>query len=362
MGLQDTASKTGLLLECQRPFSDEVEIEPDEPGEAARYGSAWHEGLSLRAKGKTVKPNALAEKWEVSGDGLGRHIDDAWKKTESWIAKERLRIIQVETPQASLVSCRWQGPIDVKTRPVAFDEAEHQYDLEEGEFGGTPDLVLEGESYSKKGKRRVVLDYKSGAEVSPDPKTPQLLSLSVMVDASRVAIMHYPKTSLPVIYADDVSSGMRADFARHRMQARARIGDGSLRPGPWCRRCPARDGCPAQHGELLEKTVALVQSAGALGLSLEGVDVGAFHQTWSQIEKLVKVARDQIKERVAEGEVFERPDGKVLTLQQTRPYETVSMSSIREALGDQKASKEIERLRKLGVLRQVNPEPKLVAK
>ena len=366
MGIQDTASKTSLLLECQRPFDPEVETE-DSPGEAARYGSAWHEGLALRAQGKPVKPKELAEKFEVEGfevgGGLGAHIDEAWKQTSAWLKREKLTIIEIETPHAAQI-----GVNQVFSRKVEFEADGHHYDLKPGEFGGTPDLVLE----RKGGKafERVVLDYKSGEETewtaphweTSDPKTPQLLTLALIVQASRVVVFHFPKASLPAIYDEKVSSTTLTNFAVKRKLAMARIGDGSLRPGSWCKYCPARESCPAQHAELLEKTTALVKSASGTGLSLEGLDVGVFHQTWSQIEKLVKIARAQIKERVAAGEIFERPDGKVLTLQMVKPYETVSMTSIKEALSESKAKKEIDRLRDLGVLREVAPEPRLIAK
>ena len=41
MGIQPTASRTDLLLECQYAFGKDVEVY-DPPGEPARYGSAFH--------------------------------------------------------------------------------------------------------------------------------------------------------------------------------------------------------------------------------------------------------------------------------------------------------------------------------
>jgi hypothetical protein len=361
MGCQDTASRTALLLECQRPFDPDTELEPDESGEAARYGSAWHEGLAAHALGRPVKPKDLADKWEVKEPearaGLGGHIESAWKHTTAWIKGknafgEKFRIVDAEAPLAG------DGLNDA--RPTKLDLETHHYDLEPGEFGGTPDLVLEGDET----QTRVVWDYKSGEWGDfADPKTPQMLSLTLLANAQAVTIFHYPRTSLPAIYDEAVPIEARQVFATRRRLAMNRIGDGSLRPGAWCARCPARESCPAQHARLLEKTTALVRVASSGSLALDDdVDLGRFHQMWGQIEKLVKIAKAQIRERVAAGEIIERPDGKVLVLQAVKPYETVSMTSIKEALGEAKAKKEIDRLRRLGVLKTVEPEPHLVAK
>jgi len=358
MGIQDTASQTELLLEWTRPFDPKVEIEADEPNDAARYGNAWHEGLALHAKMKSVKVKELIEKWAIEDledrAGLEKHIDSAWRHASDWFAEHDLKIVSVEEPRA-------MNPNDQKSRLVKFNPKTHTYELRAGEFGGTPDLVLEHRTLDL----TVVWDYKSGSLASDfsDPKTAQLLSLLLLTGADEVAIMHFPRKSLPVVYYDRVSAVLRTEFINRRDIAMMRIGDGSLRPGAWCEQlfCPAQWNCPAAHTRLLEQTIALVETKkGSLSLE-DKVDLGRFHQTWGQIEKLVKIARAQIKERVIAGEIIERPDGKVLTIQIVKPYETVSMTSIREELGS-KAEKEIDRLRKLGVVRTIEPEPHLVAK
>ena len=65
MGIQPTASRTDLLLECQYAFGKDVEVY-DPPGEPARYGSAFHfvladllTGWSLEVAGAALSsPNA----------------------------------------------------------------------------------------------------------------------------------------------------------------------------------------------------------------------------------------------------------------------------------------------------------------
>src|ERR1700742_1591080 len=74
MGLQPSASKTDLLLQCGRPFADDTEIEPRPAGADARYGSAVHllQARNLAPKDKRYRNVTAAgalEKFGLPTDG-----------------------------------------------------------------------------------------------------------------------------------------------------------------------------------------------------------------------------------------------------------------------------------------------------
>lgn len=340
MGIQPTASKTDLLLQCARPFSEGVEIEAREPGEAALYGTAIHKELESLALGASL-------------DSVSEHARQAWGALQRFLEGENpwgetFKIVRAEIHQA------WK-PGGAVRNGVAFDEGAHTYHLRPGEIGGTPDLVL----LSDKG-HFVVLDYKTGAGIAGDwannPRTGQLLTLFGMSIGGRnrggdggVAILHTPKGGIPVVYCKPVTE---MELKRHTARlkvAMSRVDDGSLRPGPECKYCPARVGCPAKDGELLKSAGALVRKVvGSEGLR-DRVDPGAFHALLTELDKLIATARARFKEEVREGTVIERPDGKVLQIV-TREVERVSKKKVLEVLGKKEGERELSRWRDIGVL------------
>ena len=343
---QVTASRIYLLLECSRPFDPNVETVREEPTEAMRYGSAFHEVLELNAGPKDVR--AIAKKWGIDATELAQHATRALLYLKKWMAGDNIwgetfRAVFKEQHLATRVSVDAQR---VDSRECDFDAETHHYDLQPGEFGGTSDLVVRSSA------RTIVVDYKTGdfGEFHTPSKIPQMLALALQHHADGVAILHTPRGAMPVMHAETVSGEELGRFVERFELARFRIGDGSLRPGPWCTRCPARESCPAKDGELLTRASSLIKHTISREELGKPVDKGAFHMFLGELARLEKRAREVLKADVKAGEVIARPDGKVLVIRE-KTVESLSKSSIVEALGKAKGEKEIERLRKLGCVR-----------
>src|SRR5580704_1250358 len=334
---QLSASKTDLFLQCQRPFADDTP-EPDEddrPKAARDYGTQFHKALEV---------------W-VSGHG---HIDDpkviahakaAMVFLQNWMTNYPSGPLNVIWTEKHLATRLLKSGI--KTRACEFDEATHTYALRLGEIGGTGDLLVQNE------KTRIIIDYKTGTSKNySNPKTGQMLTLALMTNANAVAIFHSPPGGLPVIYEEPVTKEELQAHAKALRLQRARVGDGSLRPGPECRYCPVKGTCPTQHGELLVQTTALVRKTlGAGGLTQE-IDRGVFYPMLGKLEKLAKLAREQIKEEVEMGEVYETPDGKTLTIVSVEGRESISKKSILEAMGEKEGGEMLNLLRAKGAIKE----------
>jgi hypothetical protein len=357
--LQITASKVGLLLECQRPFDPEVELDPEEIGEGALYGTEFHRLMARMREG---------HRDAVVGQ-MGPHLKAAWECLQKWLGGDnewgKFEIVSGEQPLASRFLPAGRAHL-VFSRHCDFQEEGHHYDLKPGEIGGTPDLLARRVKVAKNdpiGDSTIfdifaVIDYKTGSyEDYSNPKTPQMLTLALQTGADIVAILHTPPGGLPVVYARQVTREELIAHAKRIQKARHRIGDGSMRPGGYCRWCPAKGSCPTQVGELIQKTTALAEAAiGRAGISADTMpDLGRFLPMATELEKLLKVARDFAKEEVRNGAVIERADGKVYTLQ-TVTRESLSKSSVVEALGKTAGEKEIDRLRELGVIKTTTYE------
>ena len=376
MGLQASASNSDLFLNCQRPFDPDVELDERDSTLAMNYGSAFAEVMAeYRRKGKlpSLFVHAVAARWKLDVDSegdLANHTSRAWSFWKAWttdnLLKKKLKIVRVETPMATYLGKRRQEALsstdktprlEVATRETKLDLETHHYDLDENEIGGTPDVCLTSEDK----KIRVVSDDKTGEDRAMLYANPagmgQLKTLALMTDATHVAVFHSPRSGgSDAIYLDPITPKELVEHHAALRKALSRVGDGSMRPGPWCRRCPAKGSCPTQYGELAVHTGSLVKKFAGGPISLkDGVDRGLFVQTWSQLEKLAKLAREQIKEEVREGAVYETPSGHVLTLTEVK-RENISLKSIREALGKPAGEEEIERLRKLGAIKEITWE------
>jgi hypothetical protein len=353
VGAQVTASRVHQLLKCARPFDPDVELEEDDPGEPARYGSAAHELMDIIVQSGSLDledaVNAVT-KWALP-PGLAKellvHVQDAAHTLQKWLIKdnpwgEKFSLVDTE------VHLAW-NPATGKARGVAFDEETHHYELLPGEIGGTYDLLVKSKN------RTVVLDYKTGDYgVFHEPaRYPQMRTLALMTGATSVAILHTPRGGVPpVVYADDIVADDEQDFLKQLRAAMARIGDGSLTPGKeQCKYCRAI--CIAKNASLVEdasKSVAMVLGSPG-GLSPRSAeDLGRFHMMLGDLKRLADAARADLKARVLAGEVIERPDGKVLVIEE-REYETVSKSSIVDAMGKVGGEKLITALRKKGCLK-----------
>jgi hypothetical protein len=357
MGLQPTASRTALLLQCGRPFAPDTHIPPpEEKGEDTLFGSAVHALLKQAAsKGGFTLDDAEGEAGFYGLTGLAGevflHASAMWKCLQEWRTPEgnplgiALKVVGVETPRA------WRPPSG-KPRDVSFDADTHTYEIQIGEIGGTYDVLLESEAHdASSGLIRVILDYKTGTwgDFSRPGSLPQLRTLALMEDGvTHLAILHAPRGGVPVVYIEPAAD--KFGHARALRDAMARVGDGSMRPGPECKFCEARGDCPARDGELAKTTMALARKAhlGELSLNSE-VNDGLMHMFVGSLEKAVERWRADLKERVKGGEVVQRPDGKTLTLV-TRQVERLSKEAFIKALGKAEAEEEFDKLRASGVL------------
>lgn len=363
MGLQPSASRTALLLECSYPFGD-VEIEPHPSREPARYGSAWHQimaaclrrPLSASAYAKAV--DAAAKRYDVAScaEELAGHVKSSLKVLQNWLVREKLEVVEVETAYA----------IDPngKSRPIEPHDDEHRYDCRSFEVPSTVDLI------ARHARRQVILDHKTGHDegFAKPAAVPQMRTLGLIDKTTEVAIFHADRQGLPIVYSSEVE-GAR-DHRAALSRALSRVGDGSMRPGPWCGRCPASDVCPARSAEILgDATAALVRAS--IVLADEPIDpklapvpanavnsvedrAAALHELFKKLRPIMKAGHNEIVALVKAGRVVETREGALVL--QTQTYETLSKKSVLEALGKAAGEREIERLRKKGAVRETTRE------
>lgn len=350
--MQITASKTALLLQCPRPFSPGVELEPSEAGEAAIYGQRFHSMMAGLLR-DDVSDVAVG----VGDYDIVAHVTRAHDELQMWMASNgnpfglTFRIVEVESSRALDLTKSSGG---CRTTSLNDPDGEHRYeDLTADEMGGTADCVLEAETPA--GIFRVVLDHKTGEheELYLHPaQNEQMQALAAMWEADAVAILHTPRQCAPVIYAEVVETSR---FRGELWRARRMVGSGFLRTGSECRYCPAKASCPAKQGELIAATSALVAKVTGKSSVTTNPDKGRFHLMLTELDKLTKQARSQLREEVRCGEVIERPDGKVLELV-TKSVERLSKKSIIEAYGRTEGERVLQKLRDDGALTEVDQE------
>lgn len=360
--MQPTASRADLLLQCTFPFSPDRVREHEEPGEAALYGIKWHAAMA-----ELLRPGMGFGAESLSGleRELQQHVSSALSKLSKWLAannwvKRCRRYVEV-----SLAYC----PRTATARscePPSVEE--HIYpDLRADEIGGTADLIVVP---NDKTRPLLVLDHKTGVwgDFSRPERLPQLqvLAMAAMLRYGRtsaiMAVLHTPRDGLPIIYeSEEHGFDYLGQHSKLRLQM-ARIGDGSLRPGPHCDRCPVRSQCPAKSADLLNEAGALVEKATLVGSELVLVSntngaitreekIGRLHLLISRFRELDEAARREMKSALENEPGLEpvRPDGKTLVLK-TRQVERLSKSSILKALGKVEGEKMLAKLRKLGAL------------
>lgn len=373
MGLQPSASKTDLLLQCARPWDSEVEINREPPRYEARYGSAFHLGMAQRASGFTPSDEAYASylykydcpDGEVETLALKAHVEESWDLLEKWLAGENpweTKFV-IEGVEKSLA----YDPAARTDRPCRFEEEGHHYDLEQGEIGLTYDILFRGVINNV--EVWGVLDHKTGKweDYSTPSRIAQLRTLALATDAEIVAVLDSVPGGFPAIYAelwDSHSSHLREDHRKALIRAMSRMGDGSMRPGPECKFCPARGDCPARGVEILTNAAALVDVASAQlvkpppqGLTLsEQVEMaGRLHLFLAEFDRLAKLGRAELRATVEEalklGVECIRPDGKTVKFV-NKTSERLSKKSILLALGAEKGEELLEYLRKVGALEE----------
>jgi hypothetical protein len=366
-GLQPSASRTELLLNCQYPFGRIVPRET-EVSEPARYGLAFHELMADMLRAGRIVPligKKTALKWKVDYEEVVPHVRAAFNVLDVWLSGKNPWGVNfragVERTEASFaLGGGGLGGARSISNPT---EDTHEYlDLKNGEIGGTVDYLSIGDDVEKP-RFKLIIDHKTGfGDFSNPQDLPQLQTLASMADLLPgtprtpiiAGILHADRQGVPTVYVEELPSLYGEQFYSNKIRpALAKIGDGSLRPGPHCEHCPARPICPARDGEIIRSALELLPKAAAIVKRdaandlVSGRDLGRLHVLIKEFEKLIVPAKEEIKAAVQAGAFIERPDGKVLVLK-TRSYETLSKGSIERALGKLRAAKEIARLRKLG--------------
>lgn len=364
--MQPTASRADLLLECSYPFAPDRIVEGSSSTEAQRYGIAFHAAIAelLKVGPEKAELDALT----ALDDAARKHVVashsrlEGWLLDNYWVGRCRRHV------EVSLAYCPRNATARLCEPPSVED---HIYpDLRQDEIGGTADLIVVP---SDKARPLLVLDHKTGmwGDFARPERLPQLLVLGAAAclkwgRAEFVpAILHSPRDGLPIVYEGEAMLSPGSIPFNHKLRlAMARVGDGSLRPGSHCGRCPVRSQCPAHSADLLKEAGSLVERATLVGSELVLVantngaltreeKIGRLHLLLSRFRELDSRAVQEMKMALVNEPGLEpvRPDGKTLGLK-TRTVERLSKASIERALGKERGAAMIEKLRKLGCLEE----------
>lgn len=381
MGIQPSASKTDLLLQCPRPFEAATEISIDEASAAARWGSAAHAVLygfalakidkdnpnaSIRVRPPPwVEPTAALKKYNLPSDRaaaveLLEHCKNTWTTVCDWMNGENpwRQKFRVKAAEQSLALYVPRAGKPTEVLPVDLDEENHVYNWPVGDqrfmIGMTIDIEL---TSCTDDFRRVILDYKTGItsaiEFQTPAELPQMRTLALATHANAVGIVHCPLSQTPKIYVEEIDAA--AHESRRKALRRALLAvdnpPGAMRVGPACKWCPARDNCPTQTADLLAKAASLAKRiAGAPIEPLTSeVDRGVFIELSRKLEKLFKIGRDEIAEEIRNGAIYENREGKPYKLA-TRQRRNLSLKSIVEAYGRVEGEAKIAELEKDGAV------------
>ena len=356
MGLQPTASNTALLLQCGRPFSKDVEIEREPPGEAANYGSALHYYLANKGT-----PAEACAKYNVPGceQEIIRHGEQVRVALDAWLASSDLTsgegleplIIEREKSYAVSLSRDCEGNADYDVRgETAFEEDTHTYpSLHPFQIAGTVDLLITVRRARLYQTVRIVGDYKTGqyGTFHKPAAIPQMQSLALMTGAAHALIIHCPRNAPVTIFCEPITLFVKDKETL--LRALERVDDGSLRPGPACQYCPAKRSCPAFMSDVVKETNSLMRVATGAAPLTDPRDKGALHMFLTRFAALEKRARELLRSDVEAGEVIQRPDGKILTMID-KVYSNLSQASIRRALPGQAGEDMIKTLRDAGCI------------
>jgi hypothetical protein len=379
-----------LLLECSYAFS--LEFRNVTSGEPARFGSGYHDIVAAKLQGKTLDVDIVAKKWgeDIKADELQQHVAQSYPILKAWLdgrnefkidfmSRKGLKGHKILLEKAVALRPGKSG------RFIKSHNEEHKYeDLEDGEIPGTLDLARVPVSPAAAKSPVLIMDHKTGeAEEFFDPLSkPQLRSLAAAVMRATgtkeaiVAVNHARRRGLAKIYADKVTLKELKEYESKLGTAMDRIGDGTMRPGPWCKWCPAgkANTCPARDGNLLETSGDILTGLTAAGgaLSQEGLTandvvvaraggsltreqrIGHLYEITRKAEALAKRIREEIRNEIiaSKGRLLPPiPDGYLVVREYEK--EEIGKKSIIDAMGKVAGAREIERLRRAGAFRTV---------
>jgi hypothetical protein len=385
-GIQPSASRSALLLECAYWIGKEVDHGLS--SEPARYGTAFHALLAKTlsvgdtAQVQTTWAKEIAHQYDLpeNASELVQQVDAARQVLHRWLARNnpfridfvaakptwRLEAALALTP---LESARWIKPHD----------KEHRYhDLKEGEIPGTLDLGLSPRPTAK--TPLVVMEHKTGEEDFSRPldKAQLLTQAAGAMRATRqtnaiVGVLHARRRGMPKIYAERVALRDLATYEGRLQRQLKKIDDGSMRPGPWCQYCPAKTVCPARDAELLSTAgdvlTGLTAAGGALsasGVAANDVAIvktspaslaldkrlGLLYSIVRKAEAITGRVRQEIKDALLSNPHLlpQTLEGEYLSIR-TYEKESLSKSSVLEAYGKIEGDRQLNRLREAGAIK-----------
>jgi uncharacterized protein DUF2800 len=363
-----SASATDRFLACAYPWGKVVDAFEGEVDAAARFGSAFHEGLAFRIakKGAQKHYRALAKKYgdDINPSALRDRIDAAYPVLTTWLGGDNPWGIDF-TRWELHVEKAYAYNIEAETARWCDNASEnHEYlDRQPNELPGTADVIAANSfrrnnpkwNPPKFGSRNfvLILDHKSGWEVGSPRESGQLRSLALggcrLYNANRaiVAFLHAPENMAPTVYADTLDADDLKQHAADLRDANARAGDGSMKPGEHCKYCRVFSVCPTNAG-------ALVQLRGSFAIR-SAEDAGLAHQTLGEFRRRfasIDAAVDaEIRAWITKHGDALRPDGREVGFVE-RDYTNLSQASIVRALGKLEGGRLIQKLKKLGCIEE----------
>lgn len=338
-----TASRLPLAAECTHPFREGTATS-DDPGVAALTGTAFHALVHAELAGLPA-PDPMPG----ADDEAARAMFEAWK---AWWPTFRGSLWwHAETPVA----------FDLDTGAGRFLPASGHRDYSaarRSEIPGTADAI----AYEPAHDTLHVLDWKTGHPDYLDPAddSKQLVALALALarnpelDPVRVVFVYMVHVAPEGVRVDRAAlEDLDLDAAEADLRdVVAGIADERApRPGPHCRYCPARAGCPETERSLVpfvEETPASAIASILRGDELTVDRIALAHRALPMIEELAKKARERIKAHARQlGGRIPLGNGKALKLISMR-REGLSKDSINEALGEAEAHAVLERLRAAG--------------
>lgn len=361
-----TMSKSDVLLNCGFPFGAGVIVPKDRSDTIeSKFGTAYHLIAASLLERKPLPEAAKLAKYVHAKDVplLVKRAQYVHKGLVKWLGKNEFGYNFNASKRRLVEKAVGFDPKTGAVRLMRASDDDHVYkDRVPGEIPGTSDLAI-----LERGTL-LVLDHKTG--IPPETKSDQNMTLAAAlrmlwlkygVKRIVVAIHHVPREGGPAtVYAEEVTVAEVQAHARALYERLARVDDGWLRPGPWCKYCPAKAICPAENAELLNTArdllPALVTKAAALSLASNGNAGLTRQERFGHVHQLIEVydeLRGKVDERLrielAEIKTGVRPDGQLVEFI-PKMVERLSKGTLERQLGKLAAARELNRLRKLGGL------------
>lgn len=393
--MQPTASKAGTLLQCAWAFNNPA-VPKTIANVSMRYGSAFHSVVAaaleagVAPKISTAAIPSAAKEFGVENveQELRAHTQAAYAELLHWLGGGNpwgLKLLPA--PKKGVILVEQAIAYDVMTGKARLappvDENHVYHDVTDSEHPGTFDVAINLKAYGTRvpvrfRKAVLILDHKTGMTFDNPRDSAQLRSLAVACCAlwgcerAVVAINHAPRDGIPAIFADELGPEDLVEHAAALKRAFARIGDGSLRPGPQCGYCAGNSVCPAYGGSLATLTDGLraaYEGDGAAGTLLPVVagraplsidtpeGLGTVHMILQMMRRVDDEWAGRIKEKLKSDPGFfgVRPDGKFTVLRKTE-RDNLSMASIKRAVGNAEAARIEKMLRAKGCIERIERE------